>query len=164
MGKKRLSAETIAAEADEFFCHYIIPVCAHNSTGQVTSQRAFLGRGSHLFWVKEWVVTFFQPTIDQTHTAFYNDAPNAISITGVVAAEPDVRDYYLNLRLRVDAVELADESLPVHGLVLVCALHYPECGYGDRLTVSGKLETPPVLKISRTRKVYLQMTKHSAAR
>jgi competence protein ComEC len=91
-------------------------------------------------------LTFFQPAIDEGHVAFYNETPQAVSLTGVVANEPDVRDSYTNLRLRAESVELAGESRPVHGLVLVRASRFPEYAYGDRLTVRGQLETPPVFE------------------
>ena len=61
-----------------------------------------------------------------------------------MADEPDIRDYYINLRLRSESIEVGDTPQPVNGLVLVRAPRYPEYAYGDRLTVSGQLETPPV--------------------
>ncbi|MEJ2558892.1 MAG: hypothetical protein P8186_22285 [Anaerolineae bacterium] len=39
----------------------------------------------------------------------------------------------------------ADEH-PVSGLVLVQAPRYPAHAYGERLAVSGELETPPVFE------------------
>ncbi|MBN1992666.1 MAG: DNA internalization-related competence protein ComEC/Rec2 [Anaerolineae bacterium] len=87
-----------------------------------------------------------QPTIDKTHIAFYNDSPELEEITGVVVDEPDVRDYYLNLRLRAESLRIGEATVPVEGLVLVRAPRYPEYFYGDRLTVTGQLETPPVFE------------------
>jgi len=89
---------------------------------------------------------FFQPTIDETHVAFYNDSTGPVTITGVVVDEPDVRDYYLNLRLQSESIQIGDVSQPVEGLVLVRAPRYPERFYGERLTVTGQLETPPVFE------------------
>jgi competence protein ComEC len=89
---------------------------------------------------------YFQPTFDETHIAFYNDASGPVRITGLVVDEPDVRDNYINLRLRAESVQRGDMSLPVAGLVLVRAPRYPERFYGDRLTVTGRLETPPVFE------------------
>jgi competence protein ComEC len=87
---------------------------------------------------------FFQPTFDETHVAFYNDDPHPVSITGLIVDEPDVRDYYINLRLRAESLQNGDTFQPVEGLVLVRAPRYPERFYGDRLTVTGQLETPPI--------------------
>jgi competence protein ComEC len=108
---------------------------------------------------------FFQPSFDDTHVAFYNDGPEPCTLTGVVADEPDVRDTYQNLRLRAENLSLdgvgvglaptpgagtrpapTNETRPVQGLVLVRAPRYPERFYGDRLQVTGRLETPPILE------------------
>jgi competence protein ComEC len=88
---------------------------------------------------------FFQPTFDERDLAFYNDTPAPLKITGLVVDEPDVRDNYINLRLQAESLHINDTSRPVDGLLLVRAPRYPERFYGDRLTVSGNLETPPVL-------------------
>lgn len=87
-----------------------------------------------------------QPKIDEDHLAFYNDSATPLRITGVVIDEPDVRDHYINLRLRAESLVIEGESRPVEGLVLVRAPRYPERFYGDRLTVTGDLETPPVFE------------------
>lgn len=100
--------------------------------------------------------SFFQPAFDDAHIAFYNNTPTPVTITGVVADEPDIRDYYINLRLRVESLQ-ANRSIDnlkskiqnpksVEGLVLVRAARYPEYAYGDRLTVTGNLETPPIFE------------------
>ncbi len=88
----------------------------------------------------------FQPVIDESHVAFYNDTPAPVQITGLVIDEPDVRDSYINLRLRAETLRGDDLARPVRGLVLVRAPRYPEHFYGDRLTVTGQLETPPVFE------------------
>ncbi len=90
--------------------------------------------------------TLFQPVFTPNHIAFYNDTPDSVTITGLVVDEPDIRDNYINLRLEAESINLADIDHPVEGLVLVRAPRYPERFYGDRLTVSGELETPPVFE------------------
>lgn len=85
-----------------------------------------------------------QPTFDKNHIAFYNDGPAPVKITGTVADEPDVRDSYINLRLRIESIQQGDAAQPVGGLVLIRAPRYPARFYGDRLSVTGRLETPPV--------------------
>jgi competence protein ComEC len=101
--------------------------------------------------------------------AYYNDQ-GRVELIGVVTDEPDVRDTYQNLRVRAEALSIdpvgaglpqrgpagasapevgarptptADER-PISGLVLVQAPRYPARAYGDRLAVTGKLETPPI--------------------
>lgn len=87
-----------------------------------------------------------QPVLDEDHIAFYNDTPHPIRLTGVVAAEPDVRDYYINLQLRVESLQIEGETEAIGGLVLVRAPRYPVYAYGDRLSVTGLLETPPIFE------------------
>ena len=87
-----------------------------------------------------------QPTFDKTDIAFYNDTPTPVTITGVVADEPDPRDTYTNLPLRVETLQINGDRRPVEGVVLVRAPRYPEYDYGDRLAVTGRLETPPVFE------------------
>ncbi|MDX1520507.1 MAG: ComEC family competence protein, partial [Anaerolineae bacterium] len=87
-----------------------------------------------------------QPHIDERHIAFFNDAPQPITLTGTVADFPDVRPYHVNLRLEAETIRIGDEVQPVEGLVLVRAARYPEFSYGDRLEVQGRPETPPIFE------------------
>lgn len=83
------------------------------------------------------------PRFDAQSVATCNDR-GWVTLTGVVAAEPDVRDTYVNLRLRAEKLTIEDRApLAVKGTVLVRAPRYPEFDYGDRLQVRGQLETPP---------------------
>jgi competence protein ComEC len=86
---------------------------------------------------------FFQPVFDDSRVAFYNNSPGPVTLTGVVVTEPDTRDTYTNLRLRVNTLESGGAAYAVDGLVLVRAPRYPARFYGDRLRVTGRLETPP---------------------
>jgi competence protein ComEC len=95
-----------------------------------------------------WATPHFGPE----DLAYYNDA-GQVELVGVVADEPDVRDTYQNLRLRVESLapvspggEASDEERPVEGLALVRAPRYPVRNYGERLAVTGDLETPPVFE------------------
>jgi competence protein ComEC len=56
-----------------------------------------------------------------------------------------VRDTYTNLRLEMGTLQPVqnDQSLPVKGLVLAKVSPGGEWQYGDRLRLTGKLETPP---------------------
>ncbi len=86
------------------------------------------------------------PHFDETSLATYNDS-GWVTLEGVVVGEPDERAHYVNLRLRADRLTLPDgRTLPVEGLVLVKTDRYPQHFYGERLRVSGSLETPPVFE------------------
>jgi competence protein ComEC len=79
---------------------------------------------------------------DAALVAHYNDR-GWVTITGVVAAHPDIRDTWTNLELSSEEIELEGLKQPVKGIVLVRAPRFPEVRYGERLRVSGLLETPP---------------------
>jgi competence protein ComEC len=82
---------------------------------------------------------------DQAFVAHYNDG-GWLSVEGVVQAYPDVRDTWTNLRLRAELIAISGQRHQVHGIVLVRAPRFPEYGYGDRLRVSGVMETPPQIE------------------
>ena len=84
------------------------------------------------------------PVIDEAHVAYYNDS-GPLTLEGHIVDEPDVRDQYINYRLRAETLTPVDEdSRPIRGIVLVRAPRYPEYNYGDTLSLSGRLEIPPV--------------------
>ena len=81
---------------------------------------------------------------DRAFVARYN-GQGWLTVEGVVRAYPDVRDTWTNLRLDAGSIEVGGQVVPVHGMILVRAARWPEYRYGDRLRVSGLLETPPEL-------------------
>jgi competence protein ComEC len=84
-----------------------------------------------------------QPDLDDPELlAHYNDR-GWVELQGVVVGYPDVRDTWTNLKVEAEWVESEGERHTVRGTVLVRAPRYPEQVYGDRVRVSGMLETPP---------------------
>ena len=63
----------------------------------------------------------------------YNDQEKIITLVGLVAKEPDIRE---------KSVKLTVQPENINGKVLVTANRYPEYQYGDRLKIIGKLKTP----------------------
>jgi competence protein ComEC len=87
-----------------------------------------------------------RPRVTERHVSAYNDR-RVVTLTGVVVAEPDVRDVYTNLRFWAESLALeGNVPVEVEGLVLVRAPRVPEHLYGDRLRVHGELRTPPVFE------------------
>jgi competence protein ComEC len=95
-----------------------------------------------------------QPVYDATFVASYVDQ-GPVTVVGVVNAEPDVRDPRVNLRLSAETLLQPGQEAPrpVHGDILISAPRSseerrqtagdPEYHYGDRLSVTGLLITPP---------------------
>ncbi|MFW5771952.1 MAG: ComEC/Rec2 family competence protein [Phototrophicaceae bacterium] len=75
--------------------------------------------------------------------ADYNDT-GGLTLTGVVIAEPDIRDDRVLLRVEVDRLERVAEDRPVDGRVLVRASRHTDARYGDRVRATGMLYTPAV--------------------
>jgi competence protein ComEC len=83
------------------------------------------------------------PSLDDPRfVAHYNEG-GWVTLEGIVRGYPDVRDTWTNLPLATEAIEIDGQEHPIHGTVLVRAPLFPEYWYGDRLRVSGLLETPP---------------------
>ncbi len=83
------------------------------------------------------------PKIDAYHVAWYNDRQYDLLVTGTIAAPPDVRDTYTNLRVRVTAVDTGDGNLEAGGLLLVRVDGDESYQYGEIIRLRGQLETPP---------------------
>jgi competence protein ComEC len=64
----------------------------------------------------------------------YNDSGQKVSLIGMVAAEPDIRQTHS--KLAIGGIDGFD------GKILITVDKYPEYRYGDRLKITGKLETP----------------------
>ncbi len=83
------------------------------------------------------------PRLPPNGLAHFNDV-GPVLIEGTVVAAPDERDTHTRLRLRAERLTLPDgQQVPVQGLALVRLPRYPTFSYGDRLQVTGLLETPP---------------------
>lgn len=90
-----------------------------------------------------WRYQFAQPNIDAFHVAFYNDRAYEILVTGSIDEEPDYRDSYTNLNLKVSAVDSGDGDLRASGLLLVRVPENVKYEYGQIIRVRGLLKTPP---------------------
>ena len=83
------------------------------------------------------------PQFDQDSLTTYNNS-GRVTLEGVIDSEPDVRDTYINLRLKADRLTLPDGSArPIEGSVLVRPSRPADFKYGDRLRVTGELIAPP---------------------
>ena len=86
-----------------------------------------------------------KPQIDCGHLAYYNDR-GWIDLEGFVSKEPSIRGTYSQLQISATLVNGEDAVFPVRGKCLVNRALYPRYEYGDRVRLSGILETPPILE------------------
>lgn len=72
-----------------------------------------------------------------------NDLGEKITLIGWVSNEPDIREKSQKLKIEVEEIE-PDEVKPryINGKILITTNRYPEYQYGDKLKITGKLETP----------------------
>jgi len=73
----------------------------------------------------------------------HNDSGETITLVGTIVSEPDIREK--SQKLTLDNLAIVGEGDPptiISGRVLVTTSRYPEYQYGDKLKITGKLETP----------------------
>ncbi|MCJ7566206.1 MAG: DUF4131 domain-containing protein [Anaerolineales bacterium] len=82
------------------------------------------------------------------HIAFYNDLEVKATVTGVIVADPDIRDRYTALVLSVERVRIPQLGITktVEGRILVRASRLIDWRYGDWVHAEGMLETPPEME------------------
>lgn len=66
-----------------------------------------------------------------------------VTVSGIVSRDPDIRNNFTNLLIQVETLEVDSGERPSQGLILVQAESYQDYAYGDRVTASGQLLTPP---------------------
>jgi len=75
-----------------------------------------------------------------------NDSSENIIIIGVIDEGPNIREKSIKLKIEVKEILKGNESFSVRGKILVSTWRYPEFKYGDKLKITGKLETPSVFE------------------
>jgi competence protein ComEC len=72
--------------------------------------------------------------------AFNNSG--GLTIEGIIADEPDVRDDQIQIRVAVESITRAGQIIPTSGLVLVRAPRSADARFGDRVAATGLLIPP----------------------
>ncbi len=72
----------------------------------------------------------------------YNDLNQNITLIGAVSNEPDIREKSIKLTINTKQLTVNNEQVDMGGKVLIVAWRYPEYNYGDKLKITGKLESP----------------------
>jgi len=100
------------------------------------------------FFLGAWRYSALQPRITPAHAAFYNDR-GTVQLIARVIQPPDPRDTHTNLTVKVESLTpLSGGSQPliepekVSGRVLLQVQPGRKWHFGDRLQVTGQLQTP----------------------
>jgi competence protein ComEC len=75
--------------------------------------------------------------------AYYNETPQRVYVTGILAEPPDIRDTYMNLRIDVRKVDTGAGDQDVSGILLVRLTKEYAVVYGDHVRVRGFVQIPP---------------------
>ena len=94
-----------------------------------------------------WRMAAALPKITPESVAYYNDR-GTVQLVGVIVDAPDPRDTYTNISVQVDQLRPLEAAITqikpieVNGKVLVQVPPGEDWDYGDRVQISGSLETP----------------------
>lgn len=89
------------------------------------------------------VFRFSVSTLNETAASFERLSGTTVSIRGIIAEEPDVRDQSIRLIIRTSSITGGNETAETDSRkILASAPSYPEWSYGDEVSVIGKLRKP----------------------
>ncbi|MDO8594059.1 MAG: ComEC/Rec2 family competence protein [bacterium] len=116
-----------------------LPACAEASAGREDSATSFR-KGGILLAVFLLAVGFGMWRYDiaeqkGTETGLESSVGQTVTLEGLIADEPDVREATTRLILEVDSEDIRTR-------ILLMVSHEPRYSYGDRIQITGKLERP----------------------
>jgi competence protein ComEC len=76
----------------------------------------------------------------------FNDREQKITLIGKIVQEPEVREKSQKLIIKTEEIQFKDLSQKIEEKVLVITRRYLEYQYGDKLKITGKLETPKIFE------------------
>jgi len=91
------------------------------------------------FWHRKAELSFLDNELGQ-----YNG--QEVVLTGIVVDEPETKEKSTKLKIKSRELEVQGKVFNTSGYVLVTCWRYPEYRYGDKLKITGKLESPPVFE------------------
>lgn len=80
--------------------------------------------------------------IQKSELIKYNDQAQKVTLIGIVIKEPDIRETHTKLTIQPEEIYTENGSRCIEGRVLITTRRYPEYQYGDKLKITGQLETP----------------------
>ncbi len=103
------------------------------------------------------------PRIDAEHIASHNDRGVRVTIEGIIITSPDLRDAYTGLKIEAQSIQARDSTQirAISGRLLAYVSPFEEYSYGDRIRVTGFVETPPVFETFSYREYLARQGIHS---
>lgn len=89
-----------------------------------------------------WRYQLAEQKVFESRLLELNDSGETITLIGQVVAEPDIRDTNIKLEIMPESIVGSGSTMLGGGKVLVTVPRYPEYSYGDKLQVTGKLQSP----------------------
>lgn len=106
----------------------------------VPSQGPYQPAFAHPFLLGVGLSESAHPTIGRADLAYYNG--QTATLTGVVQAEPDVRDTGINYVVAIDHMVEGSHKLSVHGLLELHTAPSQILNEGDQIQLTGPLVKP----------------------
>ena len=129
---------------DSFFTPHIILLCAGLILGLILisvffKYKNFVVIGFCILFLVFgiWRHQLAELRIMNNELRKYNDQEKIITLVGLVAKEPDIRE---------KSVKLTVQPENIKGKVLITTNRYPEYQYGDELKITGRLEEPQIFE------------------
>ncbi len=103
------------------------------------------------------------PRIYTNHVASHNDRGMPVTIEGIIVTSPDLRDAYTGLKIEAQRIQTLDGELTraIKGRFLAYVSPFEEYSYGDRVRLTGFVETPPVFETFSYREYLARQGIHS---
>ena len=86
-----------------------------------------------------------QPVSRPGDLSYYNET-GSLRIEGFISSDPVLRETRQQIAFTAETITVAGETVPARGAVLITTSLYPNYSYGQRLAVTGELETPAILE------------------
>ncbi len=103
------------------------------------------------------------PRINPAHIASRNDRGYKVTIEGIVVTSPDLRDTYTGLKIEAQSIQTdgGKHTQAIGGKILAYVSPFEEYSYGDRVRLTGLVETPPVFETFSYREYLARQGIHS---
>jgi competence protein ComEC len=105
-------------------------------------RRAFILISIFFLCSSAGILRFYAKDIDEPKNTLDNFVNESVVLEGVIDSEVERREGSQRIVLSADSITFRDVGYPIDQKILVSTELFPEFSYGERVSVSGKLEKP----------------------